>query len=92
MTTVPEAEPLNVIYGLSCTCHPEKGVRYVGQTICGVAKRLREHRHGAKKGNLAVHKWMRKHGVGNIEAAIPVVRRAVRAERCGGGLDQGVAR
>lgn len=64
-TTLPE--PKLVIYGLRCTCHPEKGVRYVGRTIQGAAKRFYGHRASAKSGDiLPVYKWMRKHGVENV--------------------------
>lgn len=56
------------IYGLSCTCHPERGIRYVGQTKNAIRMRLIDHRVDARipgpKGR--VHSWMAKHGVENI--------------------------
>jgi len=56
-----------VIYGLRCTCHPEDGIRYVGRTVLGARKRLVGHRADARAGShLAVHSWMRKHGLENI--------------------------
>lgn len=54
------------IYGLSCTCHPEKGVRYVGQTSQTIAIRLSEHRRKAKNLWYPVNHWVMKHGTGNI--------------------------
>lgn len=63
------------IYALMCSCHPEKGLRYVGQTKRSVAKRVSEHvweARAARKKNaeLPVHLWMRKHGVENVEVVI----------------------
>lgn len=67
---------MNEIYGLYCACEacvqePER-IRYVGQTIRGAAERFKFHRYDAlaenyaKKSNLAVYRWMRKHGIENI--------------------------
>lgn len=67
---------MNEIYGLYCTCEscnrePEK-IRYVGQTTRGAEVRFRFHRYDAiaenysVKSDLAVYRWMRKHGVENI--------------------------
>lgn len=57
----------NVVYGLTCACHPEAGVRYVGLTSQGAQRRLWGHRKMARKGSaLPVHKWMRKHGDENV--------------------------
>jgi len=67
----------NVIYGLSCICHPEKGIRYVGQTSRGQNRRLYEHKHDSSDGRvresdrkLPVHLWISKHGAGNIETKV----------------------
>lgn len=64
-------ESLNVIYGLSCSCHPEKGIRYVGQTRHGARGRLLSHRRAAKAGVATpVYKWIRKHGPMSIVAEV----------------------
>lgn len=62
--------PLVFIYGLRCLCHPELGVRYVGQTIQGEKKRLGDHRKGAKKPQWPVNYWVKKHGPENIVMTI----------------------
>jgi hypothetical protein len=55
------------IYGLSCTCHPDAGIRYVGQTAVKISERLTGHRSSARFGiKTPVYYWMRKHGVENI--------------------------
>lgn len=66
-----------MIYGLHCTCHPEKGVRYVGQTRRGVEKRLYGHlwdsgatRKRMRDFNVPVHNWIRKHTPENIRAVV----------------------
>lgn len=41
--------PKSLIYTISCSCHPEQGVRYVGQTSKGLV---------ARKG---VHLWTASH-------------------------------
>lgn len=66
------AEPQNVIYGLSCACHPEAGVRYVGMTGRGAQERLKWHGYeaGAPSKTRPVHKWFRKHGISNIVSEI----------------------
>lgn len=57
----------NEIYGLYCRCHPDRGVRYVGQTRRGARGRFNQHRNTAMRGKvLPVYDWMRKHGVENI--------------------------
>lgn len=57
----------NVIYGLSCACHPERGVRYVGQTIQGIETRIYKHKWAARSGKTwVVAKWIRKHGEENL--------------------------
>lgn len=56
-----------IIYGLRCSCHPEDGIRYVGQTIKGATARFGIHRWNANQGTkMPVYNWMRKHGVENI--------------------------
>lgn len=61
-----------VIYGLYCTCHPERGIRYVGQTTRTVERRVFEHtwdavsRKGRSAPNTPLSHWIRKHGVENI--------------------------
>lgn len=56
------------IYGLSCTCHPEKGIRYVGRTIGTVKRRLQAHLSRAKSaGRLPVERWIMKHGRANVK-------------------------
>lgn len=51
------------IYGLECECHPDAGIRYIGQTRRGLTVRLGEHLSAARVGKeLPVHKWIRKHG------------------------------
>jgi group I intron endonuclease len=67
MATVPE--PKLVIYRVSCACHPEAGVRYVGQTRRGLTSRKYEHKHSALKQttkNTPLNAWMRKHGWENL--------------------------
>lgn len=76
MTSVPD-EPLNVIYGLSCTCHPERGIRYVGLTIRGANSRLSDHRSAARGGKRSpVCAWIRRHGPENIIAEVLEVHEA----------------
>lgn len=60
-----------VVYGLSCTCHEEKGIRYVGLTTRGAATRLSQHKANARRGaKNAVHYWIRKHGEDNIRTEV----------------------
>jgi uncharacterized protein YerC len=69
MDTVTEF--LNVIYGLSCLCHPGKGVRYVGQTKRGAEARLAEHRRlTASRVSTPLSGWVRKHGPSNIVTTV----------------------
>ena len=63
--------PKSVIYTASCTCHPEDGVRYVGQTIKGSKSRAHVHLWNSRipesksyRGFLS--NWIRKHGEENI--------------------------
>lgn len=60
-----------VIYGLKCKCHPEGGIRYVGQTKKGMTARLYVHLWNArnresKNYGAYVYNWIRKHGEENI--------------------------
>ncbi len=58
---------IGVVYGLSCLCHPEAGVRYIGQTARTSQARLKEHVRDAEHGvQRPIYFWIRKHGVGNI--------------------------
>lgn len=68
---------LSVIYSMSCICHPEEGIRYIGQTRRGMEKRLYEHlwdsshkRRRSTDFNLPVHNWVRKHGASNITMSV----------------------
>lgn len=61
------ATPKNVIYSLSCSCHPERGVRYVGQTSKGANDRLSHHVWSANQGLVyPVYAWIRKHSPANV--------------------------
>lgn len=55
----------NVIYALTCLCHPEAGIRYVGLTSQGLTYRLRQHRNDSRKSTSVnrMHAWMREHDV-----------------------------
>ena len=65
------AQPKNVIYGLSCKCHPERGTRYTGQTSEGAHTRFHKHAHAARSGKpWPVARWMAKHGVENISIEV----------------------
>src|SRR5690625_1414407 len=60
------------IYGVRCSCHPEDGVRYVGQTSKGVEIRRAVHLWNARTDRSKTHKshfsnWIRKHGEENVE-------------------------
>lgn len=55
-----------MIYGLSCACHPEAGLRYVGQTVVGATRRRSQHIQEAKSGDRPVGRWIRKHGGANL--------------------------
>jgi group I intron endonuclease len=65
-----------VIYGLVCICHPNNPIRYVGQTSQGLSVRFRDHRQSAAQGPdhrvgwLPVYRWMRKHGIENIQPVV----------------------
>jgi hypothetical protein len=62
---------LNVIYTAWCVCHPEEGLRYVGQTSYGVDSRRAQHLWAArtehsKSYNSHFSKWIRKHRPENV--------------------------
>jgi hypothetical protein len=60
-----------IVYGLSCICHPEAGVRYVGQTAQELNVRLTNHRCHARFGTKTpVYHWIRKHAPNNIKAEV----------------------
>ena len=59
------------IYGVQCTCHPGKGVRYVGQTVVSVASRRGVHLWNARTPTSKSYgsyfsNWIRKHGETNV--------------------------
>lgn len=55
-----------VIYGLYCTCHPDAGIRYVGQTRKGMKARLQVHRAHSRTMKWPVCSWIKKHGEQNV--------------------------
>lgn len=60
-----------IIYGVSCLCHPEEGIRYVGQTVISVSSRRYVHLWNAKTETSKSYKsylsnWIRKHGEANV--------------------------
>lgn len=59
-----------IIYGLYCTCHPERGIRYVGKTIQPIGLRLTQHRQKAKHLRLPSSRWILKHGTKNVLAVV----------------------
>lgn len=65
------SQPKAVIYVAWCICHPEDGVRYVGQTSKGVNSRWSVHLWNARTEGSTSYKgfmssWIRKHGAENI--------------------------
>lgn len=63
------------IYQVTCTCHPEDGIRYVGQTIVSVASRRGVHLWNArteesKSYNSHFSNWIRKHGAENVRFSV----------------------
>lgn len=61
----------SVIYGASCVCHPEDGVRYVGQTSLGVNSRKHVHFWNSRVEESKSYRsyfsnWIRKHGEENV--------------------------
>lgn len=64
-------EPRNVVYGLYCSCHPEAGIRYVGQTSRGIEERMSAHRRPPRPEDRSpVSHWRAKHGPKNIQYVI----------------------
>lgn len=60
----------SLIYGLSCFCHPDKGIRYVGKTTQGMDARMKEHIKRSRKPLYPVNRWIAKHGAENIEMQV----------------------
>lgn len=74
---------MNVVYGLYCVCVECRlecpgEIRYVGQTMKGLARRFKDHVRTAIKPAstrtnllaLPLYRWMRKHGTDNIRALL----------------------
>jgi len=65
-----------VIYGLWCLCHPEDGIRYVGQTTVGAWSRLGQHlsmlRYNLEHNKRLTYcqNWILKHGPDNIAVSV----------------------
>lgn len=56
------------VYGLSCACHPERGVMYVGQTRRTPETRRAQHIYEVSTHpNSAKSRWIKKHGAENIQ-------------------------
>lgn len=55
---------------MSCTCHPQDGLRYVGMTSHGAQKRFRSHISAARskkdRPKAPVVRWIAEHGVENV--------------------------
>lgn len=65
----------SVIYVAWCICHPEDGIRYVGQTSKGLNSRATVHFWHARTETSKSHqshmsKWIRKHGDRNVVFSI----------------------
>lgn len=64
-------EQIGTVYGLSCACHPEAGIRYVGQTIRPPGERMKEHLKSSRLDPIyPVRHWIRKHSPENIRMAV----------------------
>lgn len=69
-----------IIYAMSCSCHPERGIRYIGQTSLGWKRRFALHLKSARDGaKYPVSAWIRKHGPENVRVeylheGVPVSR------------------
>lgn len=78
-----KADRSGVIYGLSCRCHPNAGIRYIGQTKRrDPLERFREHLRVAKAGAnrwQAVYEWIPEHGAENI--VFEVVEQGIPADQ-----------
>jgi group I intron endonuclease len=62
---------IGTVYRVTCKCHPEEGIRYVGQTIRTLPNRASNHKNDAKNPKSPRHhshfcNWMRLHGLENI--------------------------
>lgn len=60
------------IYAIQCKCHPEEGIRYVGQTVKSIASREYHHKWvtrspESRSYNSHLSNWIRKHGAENVE-------------------------
>ena len=60
------------IYGVRCTCHPEQGTRYVGQTVISVASRRHVHLWNSRNPSSKSYRshfsnWIRLHTEENTE-------------------------
>lgn len=63
------------IYKVTCTCHPEDGIRYVGQTVVSVNSRRGVHLWNARTPSSKSYRshfsnWIRKHGEDNIRFGV----------------------
>lgn len=60
------SERFGSIYGLECACHPERGIRYIGQTVSPISTRRNQHVSDAfgVAVNRPLHNWIRKHAEG----------------------------
>lgn len=59
------------IYAVTCTCHPEEGIRYIGQTVVSVSSRRCVHLWNSRTPSSKSYgshfsNWIRKHGEKNI--------------------------
>lgn len=61
---------LGYIYGLYCDCHTGAGIRYVGQTVQEVPRRLYGHFRDSQKSKTPVSNWIRKHGKESIRYVV----------------------
>lgn len=60
-----------IIYAVTCVCHPEDGIRYIGQTVIGVVSRKNVHFWNSRTPesrsyNSHFSNWIRKHGEDNV--------------------------
>lgn len=61
-----------IIYAVMCKCHPEDGIRYIGQTVISINSRKHVHLWNARTPESKSYKsyfsnWIRKHGEENVE-------------------------
>lgn len=57
-TLMTRTRPL--VYGISCICHADAGIRYIGKTT-NLHKRINAHRTSSKEGQTKLYRWMRRH-------------------------------